>query len=118
MYGYADGDPVRKKDPRGLAPAAGGLAIGAGAVAVIGGLCYVTGACTDFADSMSAAFAAACEEIERCREVRKACHEECNDIYVENPDDLPGTGNQYDQRLRRCISECIKREECSPVPVE
>jgi RHS repeat-associated protein len=36
----------------------------------------------------------------------------CTDIYVEDPNSLPGTGRDYAGRLRRCIRECMEANGC------
>jgi RHS repeat-associated protein len=45
------------------------------------------------------------------REQRRQCSEECVNRYVDDPESLPGTGNQYDARLRRCIRECMEQAD-------
>lgn len=38
----------------------------------------------------------------------------CIDLYENTPHLLPGSGKDLASRLRRCISECVSEEGCSP----
>jgi RHS repeat-associated protein len=130
-YGYVGNDPIARVDPAGLTdttlvppsaipsvttlclanPAACGVGLaGAGGYAV-GTLIYpiiepvlspVVDACLRGVD----------DEKERCREILKACREKCLDIFVNNPNGLPGSGTDYAGRQRRCIRECMEEKGC------
>ena len=52
------------------------------------------------------------DDRDRCREVLKKCRQECLDIFVNNPNGLPGTGTDLAGRQRRCIRECMERNRC------
>ena len=36
----------------------------------------------------------------------KRCRQRCKDIFANDPESLPGTGRNYDARLRRCFHVC------------
>lgn len=63
---------------------------------------------------------------ERSSARRRACVQACVEIYQENPDDLPGSGRNYSDRLQRCIAQCeadlrdreIEREQEEREPPE
>lgn len=51
-------------------------------------------------------------EEERCEKVLKDCRQKCLDIFVDDPDSLPGVGSDLQGRQRRCIRECMESESC------
>lgn len=53
------------------------------------------------------------DDPERCRKAIKQCREICTQTYVENPDDLPGSGPDMPGRLRRCVRECAQAHGCT-----
>ena len=52
------------------------------------------------------------DEEERCRKVSKICREKCLDLFVNNPEALPGTGRNLQSRQRRCIRDCMEDNDC------
>jgi RHS repeat-associated protein len=45
------------------------------------------------------------------RQARRAriCRRACEQVFEENPEDLPGSGRDYGPRMQRCIHECMDR---------
>jgi RHS repeat-associated protein len=52
------------------------------------------------------------DEEARCRPIYKGCQRGCTDIFVDDPDGLPGSGTDFAGRLRRCIRECMEAQGC------
>ena len=96
VYAYAGNSPLRYVDRLGLASGTGNGTLG-----------NPTGGPTCPPKD---------DEDERCKKVRKECKDKCVDIYVEDPNSLPGAGRDYDARLRRCIKECSAKQGCFDFP--
>lgn len=52
------------------------------------------------------------DDKDRCKKALAECRTECTNIYVTNPNNLPGTGTDMPGRIRRCIRECLGRSGC------
>ena len=48
----------------------------------------------------------------RCETVLRGCRKGCTDVYVENPENLPGSGKNYQPRLQRCVKDCMAAHNC------
>lgn len=57
-------------------------------------------------------FAATTPTREQCVAAEGRCFNKCTDIYVYNPDSLPGTGTNYHGRFKRCMRECLAGTGC------
>jgi RHS repeat-associated protein len=51
-------------------------------------------------------------EKDRCGKVIRRCQRICSDRFADDPESLPGTGRDYAQRIRRCITECAAAYGC------
>ncbi|HMH17687.1 MAG TPA: RHS repeat-associated core domain-containing protein [Burkholderiales bacterium] len=115
-YAYVNGKPLIRIDPFGLA---GGDIFGSGGSR--GGYSPVPGPFDVFIPGTPAnnAFVNSINQIkelcfpdDRCKKVLKTCREECLDKFVNDPNSLPGTGSDLAGRQRRCIRECMERNDC------
>ncbi len=133
-YNYVYGSPLHYRDPDGQ----NAIALGVGVVAVgamsLGVYCAVTNCGQSLVDKSVTintpavlatkvavvAVGSMCEddsEEDRCRKVREECHEYCLDLFENYPESLPGSGHDLFGRMKRCKTECIKAEGCSPSPI-
>ena len=92
--------------------AAGALALSAGALAILN---EILDGADDPAAKAKADAGKTKEECEegRCKEVLESCRQKCLDIYVDNPNSLPGSGSDRTGRMRRCIRECMMGQNCN-----
>jgi RHS repeat-associated protein len=119
LYTFVNNNPGRYIDKMGLAPCSGG------ARKECEQACCDRGgvkACDEFifrsfltGQELGRRVACLCNDDyeEMCDKVVKWCRAKCTDLFVENPDALPGTGRNYQGRLRRCIRECAEQNGCS-----
>jgi RHS repeat-associated protein len=47
-----------------------------------------------------------------CRVVAEKCRRDCTDVFVDDPNALPGSGRNFGIRLQRCIRECLDANGC------
>lgn len=47
-----------------------------------------------------------------CKKALKTCRQDCKYIYINNPNNLPGSGSDIAGRMRRCIRECMRSHGC------
>ena len=128
-YAYVRGRPVSSIDPRGLAPPRSQPGIGVPPLFPPGPFDddwerarnNAGNAIEDWigrAISTIKDWCSSDSEEERCQKVYEECSEDCSKIFEDNPENLPGSGRDYGARIRRCISECVKSNGCSPVKVK
>ena len=58
-------------------------------------------------------FAASKPSKAECDAARARCYTRCTDIYVANPENLPGSGTDYPSRYRKCMRECLAESGCA-----
>jgi RHS repeat-associated protein len=100
-YAYVGGNPLIRVDPDGrvawaipAAPAIGEALLGLGTAI---GLWELWKVCFGDVD---------------CEKVKKNCYKMCIDQYVDDKNNLPGSGHDYNGRIRRCIRECMEANGC------
>jgi RHS repeat-associated protein len=124
-YAYANENPLSKIDPRGLAPPGRTgtptfPTVIPPAIAIPGSpenQSWVNSAWQQIDAALSKAGQAIHDmcmssEDKRCQQVLKECRRKCLDIYVDDPNSLPGTGSDMQGRLRRCTRECMEGQGC------
>lgn len=50
--------------------------------------------------------------VDRKFKLTSVARKQCTDIYVDDPNKLPGIGSDMPGRIRRCIRECMERTGC------
>jgi len=50
---------------------------------------------------------------DRCKAIIRSCFEDCKKVYDEDLENLPGSGNNYQPRLVRCVRDCAAEHGCS-----
>ncbi|HMN46057.1 MAG TPA: DNRLRE domain-containing protein [Povalibacter sp.] len=113
-YAYTNSQPMVLADPRGLQaipiPAAPTVPPGTPATPDLSRVL------AELLNKMGEALKSVCpptlSEIGRCDKVLADCRKKCTDIFVDNPEKLPGVGTDRQGRLRRCIRECMEQQQC------
>ncbi len=47
-----------------------------------------------------------------CEAILRGCERGCFDLYVDDPESLPGTGLDWKSRIRRCVRDCMLAHGC------
>jgi hypothetical protein len=128
IYAYVGGNPVNRIDPTGqffvlpwIAPVIVDGVITAGEI--IGGA-IVGSTISDILDEIIAELEkkkkaeneANCpsdNNDSRCKKVLESCRSQCSDVFVDDPNKLPGSGSDMFGRIRRCIRECAAKNGCN-----
>jgi len=111
VYGYARNRPQQLVDPSGRNTITAGATLGGTYGGPSGA---VLGAAAGAAILLYQCFKEKPgeNEEERCKREIQICRSDCRDQYVDDPDSLPGTGNDWPGRQRRCIRECAEKSGC------
>jgi RHS repeat-associated protein len=117
LYAYGEGNPLSKTDPKGLQaappiPVGPWLPFPIPPVAIPGTRendWWTQGVLSLFKDRHRGS---ADDDPERCKKVLKQCHQQCLDIFAEDPENLPGCGSDHFGRFRRCVRECAQAHGC------
>ncbi|WP_295557691.1 RHS repeat-associated core domain-containing protein [uncultured Hyphomicrobium sp.] len=115
VYAYAKSAPQMRADPEGLQTAIPGHPI------LLPPALYCAvfpQKCAEFAKQCFALARSLVggsdrdDDDDRCKAIIRGCFEGCKRTREENPDLLPGSGQNHQPRLIRCVKECAAAQGC------